>query len=188
MTYTCVIASYKYGHLGAQAIESALNQTRKFNQIIFVDDGVGDCEHLPNIYPEVEFVLRPKNIGVVANFNDILFNYVKTDRVMYLGADNWLDHRTLELTSAVEADIVSYNAWLVKSGVYELWSVDVPHGSSLYNVEKARAVGGYASSGNQHHEEDSVLFRKMKKEGASFTKLDEPLLLYRWRHRLNYNK
>lgn len=188
MLNTCVIASYKYGHLAAQAIESVLNQTKKFDHVILVDDGVGDCAHLPDIYPEVKYVLRPENIGVIENFNDILFNHVKTDRVMYLGADNWLDHMTLEIVSRQDADIVSYAAWLVQSGVPDRWRVDVPHGSSLYNVEKARAVGGYASSGNAHHEEDSVLFRKMRDNGATFVNLEDTLLMYRWRHRLNYNK
>lgn len=187
MTNTCVIASYKYGHLAAQAVESVLNQTKKFDKILFVDDGIGDCAHLPEIYPEVEYVLRPVNVGVVANFNDML-NRVETDRVMFLGADNWLDHRTLEVTSSYNADIVSYTAWLIKEGVPELWKVDVPHGSSLYNVAKAREVGGYEASGNAHAEEDSVMFSRMVRDGASFTNLPDTLLFYRWRHRLNFNR
>lgn len=187
LTNTCVIASYKYGHLAAQAIESVLNQTKKFDKVFFVDDGVGDCAHLPAIYPEVEFVLRPENVGVIANFNDML-SRVETDKVMYLGADNWLDHSTLEIVSKHEADIVSYAAWLIKSGVNERWVVDVPHGSSLYDVAKAKEVGGYMSSGNAHHEEDSVMFRHMRNAGATFINLPDTLLFYRWRHRLNYNR
>lgn len=187
MTNTLVIASYKYGHLAAQAIESALNQTKKFDRILFVDDGVGDCSHLPAIYPEVEYVLRPENVGVVANFNDML-GRVETDRVMFLGADNWLDHRTLEVVSGHSADIVSYAAWLVKDGLPESWAVDVPHGSSLYNVAKAKAVGGYAASGNEHTEEDSVLFRRMRDSGATIEIIQDALLFYRWRHRRNFNQ
>jgi glycosyltransferase involved in cell wall biosynthesis len=188
MTNTCVIASYRYGHLAAQAIESVLNQTKKFDKVLFVDDGVGDCEHLPAIYPEVQFILRPENIGVVANFNDML-SRVETDRVMFLGADNWLDHSALEITSSQEADIVSYAAWLVKSGSPERWVVGVPHGSSLYNVAKARQVGGYESSGNAHSEEDSVMFSRMQRvAGAIFVNLPDTLLFYRWRHRLNFNR
>jgi len=187
MGNTCVIASYKYGHLAAQAIESVLNQTVRFDRVLFVDDGVGDCGHLPAIYPEVEFVLRPERLGIVANFNDML-SRVQTERAMFLGADNWLDHRTLEVTAAVDADIVSYAAWLIQSGVPQRWAVDVPHGSSLYNVAKARAVGGYESSGNVHTEEDSVMFARMRGVGATFVNLSDTLLLYRWRHRLNFNR
>ena len=45
MTFSLVISSYKYGHLAAHAIESALCQTKPFDSIYFVDDGVGDCGH-----------------------------------------------------------------------------------------------------------------------------------------------
>jgi glycosyltransferase involved in cell wall biosynthesis len=184
---TAVIASYRYGHLAAQAIESVLNQTKPFDRVLFVDDAAGDCSHLPAIYPEVEFVLRPENLGVVDNFNDML-SRVETERVMFLGADNWLDHRALEVTSAVDADIVSYAAWLIQRGKPERWHVDVPHGSSLYRVAKAREVGGYESCGGRYHEEDSVMFRRMRAAGASFANLQDTLLLYRWRHRLNFNQ
>jgi hypothetical protein len=187
MLTTCVIASYRYGHLAAQAIESVLYQTKRFDRVLFVDDGVGDCAHLPEIYPEVEFVLRPERMGIVANFNDMLAR-IQTERAMFLGADNWLDHRTLEVTSAVDADIVSYAAWLIKAGTPELWWVDVPHGSSLYNVAKAREVGGYEASGNHNTEEDSVMFARMRTAGASFVNLSDTLLLYRWRHRRNFNR
>ena len=62
---TAVVASYKYGHLAAHCIESLLSQTVKLERILFVDDGVGDCEHLPRIYPEVDFILRKENLGTV---------------------------------------------------------------------------------------------------------------------------
>jgi glycosyltransferase involved in cell wall biosynthesis len=184
---TCVIASYRYGHLAAQAIESVLYQTKPFDRVLFVDDAAGDCSHLPAIYPEVEFVLREQNLGVVANFNDMM-SRVETERVMFLGADNWLDHRALEVTSAVDADIVSYAAWLIQRGEPQRWHVDVPHGSSLYRVAKAREVGGYESCGGRYHEEDSVMFRKMRAAGASFVNLSDTLLMYRWRHRRNFNQ
>lgn len=187
MSNTCVIASYKYGHLAAQAIESVLNQTKPFDRIIFLDDGVGDCKHLPAIYPEVEYVLRPENIGVIKNFNEAL-NIVETDRVMFLGADNWLDHTTLEKVSGFDADIISYQGLLSQKGIPKLWSPGVPHGSSLYDVQKAKEAGGYESSGGAHAEEDSVLFTKMIQRGAKVHILLEPLLHYRWRHRLNFNK
>lgn len=182
-----MIASYRYGHLAAQAIESVLHQSRPFDRVLFVDDGVGDCAHLPRIYPEVEYVLRPANLGIVDNFNDMLAR-VTTEQVMFLGADNWLDHTTLELTSAVDADIVSYRAWLVMYGPYVLWEETVRHGSALYDVARAREVGGYAASGNEHTEEDTVMFNRMAEQGASTVILPAPLLYYRWRHRTNFNR
>lgn len=184
---TINIMSYRYGHLAAHCIESVLSQTRRPDVIRFYDDGAGDCGHLPEIYPEVEFILRPKNLGVIANFNDAI-DHTTTDRVMFLGADNWLYPKTLELVEAEDADIVSYAGWLVKDGEYAPWSVAVPHGSSLYNVTKAKAVGGYGHSGNEHAEEDSVLFSKMIKGDATVKVLDSQLLFYRWRHRRNFNQ
>lgn len=57
---TVVVASYKYGHLAAHCIESILSQSIKPARIIFIDDGAGDCTHLTEIYPEVEFIIREK--------------------------------------------------------------------------------------------------------------------------------
>lgn len=179
--------SYKYGHLAAQAIESVLNQTKQFDVIRFYDDGAGDCAHLPDIYPEVEFILRPKNLGIIDNFNDAL-NRTDTEQTMFLGADNWLHPKTLELLSTAKEDVISYPAWLVKQSDYERWEPGVPHGSSLYNVALAKKVGGYEASGNEHTEEDSELFKKMKQAGATIGLVDIPLLFYRWRHRRNFNK
>jgi len=50
MTYSVVIASYKYGHLASHCIESVLAQTKPFDKIYFVDDGAGDCGHLRYLY------------------------------------------------------------------------------------------------------------------------------------------
>jgi len=108
MTYSLVIASYKYGHLAAHAIETALSQAKPFDRIYFVDDGIGDCTHLPKLYPQVEYVLRDKNLGIVANFQDML-NRVKTDYVMFLGADNWITSDTLLMLSQYKEDIITYN-------------------------------------------------------------------------------
>ena len=69
-TLTVVISSYKYGHLAGHCIDSVISQTRKPDTIMFLDDGVGDCKHLPSIYPEVEYILREKNLGTLKNFDE----------------------------------------------------------------------------------------------------------------------
>lgn len=112
-TITCIISSYKYGHLAAHCIESVLNQVcveekieneklieiesiKTFDKVFFVDDGVGDCYHLQKLYGDkVEFVFRERNLGVVDNFNDML-SRVDTDYVFYLGADNWIEESMLD--------------------------------------------------------------------------------------------
>lgn len=184
---TVVITSYRYGHLAAQAIESVLSQTLRPEVVRLYDDGVGDCEHLRKLYPEVEIIKRHRNLGIVNNFN-LALDKVTTDRVMFLGADNWLDPTAIEKMTDTKEDIVSCDAWITGDGPYRRWTLPhQPHGSAVYNVEKAREVGGYEDSGREHTEEDSMLFKKMMDKGATFWRVDEPLLYYR-RHRFNFNK
>lgn len=203
---TVVIASYRYGHLVAHALESVLSQTQKPDKIFVVDDGVGDCKHIPKLYPEVTFIERPQNMGTVDNFQDMLMR-VDTDKCMFLGADNWLRPDTLEKLDAIDADIVSYD-WAItgdegvgfamahrgklENGYYikrfEKGNMDVVnyiHGSSLYNTQKAQAVG-YKASGNSRTEEDWMLFKGMINNGATHAHLPEPMLYYR-KHRTNFN-
>lgn len=199
MTITVVIASYKYGHLAAHCIESVLSQSRKADEIIFVDDGAGDCEHLRRLYTDVTFILREKNLGIVDNFNDVLQN-VSTDKVMFLGADNWLRSDALELLEKVEADIVTYDIVVTGELKDEIglrghkvtpyqgdfyWSREEGHhGSMLYDVKLGQEAGYSSPPGRTI--EDWVLYDKMIANGATRIHLPEPLLYYR-RHLENYN-
>lgn len=200
-TNAIVIASYKYGHLAGHCIETVLEQTKKFDKIYFVDDGVGDCTHLPKIYPEVEYVLRETNLGTVGNFQDML-NRVTTDRVMFLGADNWLRPDTLKILDKSDADIVMYD--IIVTGELKEWAnrnfpkqitphegsyiwdrTNGHHGSMLYNVQKAKEVG-YKSNTVGNTNEDEVLYKQLLTNGATVEHIPEALLYYR-RHRDNYN-
>lgn len=201
MTYTIVICSYKYGALAAHAIESVLAQTKKFDKIFFVDDGVGDCKHLPSIYPEVEYVLRDTNLGTVDNFQDML-NRVTTDYVMFLGADNWLRADTLEILDKNLADVVLYDIMvtgefkeeILKRHMFEMeksqgdyyWKRLGHHGSMLYKTELAKQVGGYNDGYGERTLEDLSLFNRLQKAGATTKHVPEALLYYR-RHRENFN-
>lgn len=212
MTYTLVISSFGYGHLAAHAIESALSQTRLFDTIWFVDDGKGDCQHLPPLYRDrVNFVLRPDNKGIIDNFNDMLYR-VETDYVMFLGADNWLRSDALELISqAVEyfphfiPDICVYDIMVtgeIKDELLDFYGLCMTkrngdwywdrngghHGSMVYRVSKAKEVGGYAHNRQSGRtDEDQNLWDKLQKAGCRATHLTEPLLYYR-RHKENFNK
>jgi len=202
---TVVIASYRYGHLAAHCIESILSQTKRPDRILFVDDGVGDCEHLKYLYPEVEFVLRPKNIGRVANFQDML-DRVKTGMCLFIGADNWLRSDAIELLSKEKADIVTYDIMVTgefkgakyssvqrntkdkityRTGDYYWHRVNKHHGSMLYNVNLAKKCRYDAEGLNKA--EDFVLWNKMLAAGAKITHVPEGLLYYR-SHRENDNK
>ena len=206
MTYSLVIASYKYGHLAAHAIESALSQSKPFDKIYFVDDAAGDCCHLPSLYPQIEFILREKNIGIVANFQDML-NRVETEYVMFLGADNWLRSDTLQMLSQYNEDIITYNIMItgeLKEEIARLYinttsqnhDGDIKwrrpnqhHGSMMYRVSKAKEVGGYEKHrpDGERTDEDHALWDKMTKAGARVKYVDSEFLYYR-RHRENFNK
>lgn len=200
-----VIASYKYGHLAAHCIESVLSQTKKPDRIIFVDDGAGDCKHLVKLYPEVEFIFHYKNLGTVANFQNMLSKLPNKSRVMFLGADNWLRDDCLELLSEVDSEIVTYDIMVTGQQKDEIigrhksecaycdggyyWSrVNKHHGSMLYNVELAKAAGGYQRNPKgKRSEEDLIIFKEMLKIGATVSHVSEPLLYYR-RHKENFNQ
>jgi glycosyltransferase involved in cell wall biosynthesis len=205
MTYSLVIASYKYGHLAAHAIESALSQSKPFDKIYLVDDGVGDCAHLPSLYPQVEYVLRENNIGIVANFQDML-NRVETDYVMFLGADNWLRSDTLQMLSQYKTDIITYDIMItgeLKEEIARLFSHSTHyskgdiywnrahqhHGSMLYKVEKAKEVGGYEKHRPDgiRSDEDYALWEKLVATKATISYVNSAFLYYR-RHKENFNK
>ncbi len=197
---TVVIASYKYGHLSAHCIESVLSQTKQPEAILFVDDGAGDCTHLPKIYPEIEYIFRDKNLGTVNNFQDMLMK-VETERVLFIGADNWLRSDALEILEAVDADIVTYDIVVTgelkdeidarhgfETKEYEgdlYWDRAIGHhGSMLYRTKLGQEVGYSSPPGRTI--EDLVLYNEMRVRGATRKHVAEPLLYYR-RHRENFN-
>jgi len=208
MTFGVVISSYKYGHLAAHCIETILAQTKQFDEIYFVDDGVGDCKHLVELYGDrVNFLFREANMGTVANFQDMLMNRVKTDYVMFVGADNWLRGDALEKLSKhceFAINVVTYDIIItgeLKEEIYKFYEPDCVHlegdiywrrelkhhGSILYDVNLAKSVGGYAHNGGYRTDEDANLWEKLVKAGANLVYHPEGLLFYR-RHKENFNK
>lgn len=121
MSVSVVIVSYNYGMYAAQAIDSILSQTQIPDRILYVDD----CSAKDDVGYEVakkfgvEVIRREGNYGVLKNFQDILFNQVKTDRMIMLGADNWFRNDAIEKMAAEEADIVSTDYYTTGSGVKE---------------------------------------------------------------------
>jgi glycosyltransferase involved in cell wall biosynthesis len=201
---TVVIASYRYGHLAAHCIESLLSQTTPPARILFVDDGGLDCNHLPSLYPEIEYILRHKNLGVVDNFQDIL-SQIKTEYVLFIGADNWLRSDAIELLSNASADIVTYDI-VVTGELKEEMLVRVPgetlsyqgdlywdrqeqhHGSMMYRTSFGQKIGYKKRyEDGAHPQEDWNLWDKMIEQDATVTSLKEGLLFYR-RHRENFLK
>jgi glycosyltransferase involved in cell wall biosynthesis len=146
---TVVIASYRYGHLAAHCIESLLSQTTPPTRILFVDDGGSDCNHLPDLYPEIEYILRHQNLGVVDNFQDIL-SQINTKYVLFIGADNWLRSDAIELLSNASADIVTYDI-VVTGELKEEILIRVPGETLSYQGDL------YWDRQEQHH--GSMMYR-----------------------------
>jgi glycosyltransferase involved in cell wall biosynthesis len=202
---TVVIASYRYGHLAAHCIESLLSQSCMPERILFVDDGAYDCGHLPKLYPDIEFVLRPYNLGTVANFQDML-SRVKTEYVVFVGADNWLRSDAIELlTARAGADIVTYDIVVTGELKAEI-TLRVPgetqlyqgnlywdrqglhHGSMMYRTALGKQIGYQRRfDGRSKPQEDWNLWDRMREQGASVSSIPEGLLYYR-RHRENFLK
>ena len=201
---TVVIASYRYGHLAAHCIESLLSQTSPPTRILFVDDGGLDCNHLPNLYPDIEYVLRDKNLGVVDNFQDML-SRVSTEYVLFIGADNWLRSDAIELLSQTSADIVTYDV-IVTGELKEDILMRLPiqafphqgdlywnrqeqhHGSMMYRTALGQKIGYKKRyEDGAHPQEDWNLWDEMLQKGATVASLKEGLLFYR-RHRENFLK
>ena len=212
-TLGLVIASYKYGHLAAHCIETAIGQTKPFNEILFVDDGAGDCSHLEKIYASynIKFHFNEKNLGIVDTFNKML-NNVTTDYVMFVGADNWLASDSCETISRVlysntssDIDIVTYDIIVsgeLRNEIYKFYPYDMRisrgdyywrrdmkhHGSMAYRVQLARECGGYANNNSSPRtDEDLNLWNKMMNKNAKLVHIPEAFLYYR-RHKENFNK
>ena len=201
---TVVIASYRYGHLAAHCIESLLSQTTPPARILFVDDGGLECGHLPSLYPDIEYILRNKNLGIVDNFQDIL-SQINTEYVLFIGADNWLRSDAIELLSNATTDIVTYD--IVVTGELKEEILDrvpgesVPyqgdlywdrqgqhHGSMMYRTALGQKIGYKKRyQDGAHPQEDWNLWDKMLEQGASVASIKEGLLFYR-RHRENFLK
>jgi len=209
---TVNIMSYKYGHLVAHCVDSLLSQTKVPDVIRVYDDGVGDCKHIKDLYPEVELIERPENLGTTKNFQDAL-ERTTTEYVLFIGADNWLHQDAIRLLSEKKADIICYDialtgtekdkfaqrlntelvdGYLIWEFQYEVTPEQMKsrnriHGSSMYRTEVAKKYGYIQKGQDKNPQEDWGLFQKMIEGGATYDLVPKPLLFYR-RHRENFIK
>lgn len=201
-TITIVVSSYRYGHLAAHCLESILSQSKKPDRVLFVDDGVGDCFHLKDLYPEVEFTFRKINLGIAKNFDDML-KKVNTEYCMFLGADNWLVSNAIEDILKYNKDIITYDIIITGELKSELnnsfpdeitpyngdyyWSrKNKHHGSMVYRTKIAQKFGYVKREGGKYSDEDWVLWENMIADGSSVAHIEKAFLYYR-RHKENYN-
>lgn len=88
-TVSLIIPCYNYGHLAAEAIESALLQTYPPDEILFIDDASSDnsVEVARRYEPRIRVEVNAKNLGVVENFRKAV-ELTSGDYIVFLGADN----------------------------------------------------------------------------------------------------
>ena len=103
MQATCLINSYNYLSYVGEAVESALQQTRPFDQILVVDDGSTDgsrqiLEHRYGSAPRVQ-IIGKENGGQLSCFNAAI-PHVAGDVLFFLDADDRF--RPSYLASALE--------------------------------------------------------------------------------------
>ena len=100
MTISIVIPVYNVQTYLKECLESVLNQTKKVNQIILIDDCSTDdsgniCDNYAKLHNYIVVVHKKKNEGLGMARNSGL-NIVDSDYVMFLDSDDYLDSDYIE--------------------------------------------------------------------------------------------
>ncbi|MEH2250643.1 glycosyltransferase family 2 protein [Nostoc sp.] len=96
---SCLINNYNYAEFLSEAIDSALNQTVKFDEIIIVDDASTDnSAEVINKFTQlanIKSILKEKNQGQLSSFNEG-FLAATGDIIFFLDADDIYEPQYLE--------------------------------------------------------------------------------------------
>ncbi|MDZ8261074.1 glycosyltransferase family 2 protein [Nostoc sp. ChiQUE01b] len=146
---SCLINNYNYAEFLSEAIDSALNQTVKFDEIIIVDDASTDnsAEVIKKFTQvvNVKSILKEKNQGQLSSFNEG-FLAATGDIIFFLDADDIYEPQYLETAlnfynRRSECDFLfcAYKKFGAVEGTFQDDAVDLDLGYSvirtLYNGE-----------------------------------------------------
>ncbi|AVH72469.1 glycosyltransferase family 2 protein [Nostoc sp. 'Lobaria pulmonaria (5183) cyanobiont'] len=149
MKTSCLINNYNYAEFLSEAINSALNQTVKFDEIIIVDDASTDnSAEVINKFTQVtsvKSILKEKNQGQLSSFNEG-FLAATGDIIFFLDADDIYEPEYLEnainfYNRRSECDFIfcAYKKFGAVQGTFQDDVVDLDLGYSvirtLYNGE-----------------------------------------------------
>lgn len=101
-----VIPCYRYGHLLAESVGSALEQTGVDVRVLIIDDASGDgsadiARDLAARDSRVEVIEHAVNRGHIATYNEGLLDWCRTDYVALLSADDRLTPGALQRAAAL---------------------------------------------------------------------------------------
>lgn len=94
---TVFVPTYNYAKYLPQCLNSILQQTRKVDEILIIDDCSQDNTQsvIKKYKHKVTFIKHPVNIGSIKTFNEG-FRKAKGDYIMMLSADDWINRKTIE--------------------------------------------------------------------------------------------
>ena len=153
MKTTCLINNYNYANFLPEAVNSALNQSVSFDEIIIVDDASTDSSaEVINTFTKetnVKSVLKEKNQGQLSSFNEG-FLAATGDIIFFLDADDiykseYLENALKFYQRYQECDFLfcAYEKFGVAEGVFQEYNFDADLG---YSVIKTLCVGEWIGS------------------------------------------
>jgi glycosyltransferase involved in cell wall biosynthesis len=186
-----IIPCYNAGRYLRQALESALNQTVKPQQIIVVDDGsTDDSLAVAESFGEAVTTIRQANAGPAVARNRGLA-HADQPFITFLDADDRLVPNKLELQLKALAEAPA--AVLCICRVCDFWSPELPDAASkssrllpqlrpgqveawLARRELFDQVGGFNTSATFRFAEGSELFSRIENAGIKAVYLDDVLV------------
>jgi glycosyltransferase involved in cell wall biosynthesis/CTP:molybdopterin cytidylyltransferase MocA len=200
LSVSVIIPTYNRAAFVAQAIESALAQTRRPDEIIVVDDGSTDeTDRVLSAFGSPVTVVRQPNRGRSAARNAAL-RAAKTDAVLFLDSDDWLmpscvERCVQELESRPEVGVVYSDTYLCNAagepiGLYsQVLPGNRPSGQVLGELARRNfltvtsmirrsCLEGITFEQGLEYFEDYDVWRRLAVR-CEFQYVDEPLLRYR---------
>jgi glycosyltransferase involved in cell wall biosynthesis len=215
MKTSCLISNYNYAQFIVEAVDSALNQTVKFDEIIIVDDASTDnsAEILAQFAQEanVKCIFKEKNQGQLSCFNEA-FLAATGDIIFFLDADDiyhkeYLEEALIFYKRHIECDFMfcAYQKFGATEGIFKAYENDLDLGYSviktLYNREW---IGSVTSTLSMRREvlkkvlpipyledwrvrADDCLVWGTSLVGAKKFYMSKPLIRYRIHQKNNYH-
>jgi len=187
-----IIPAYNAARYLGEAIDSALNQTAKPQQIIVVDDcSTDDTVAVARSYGDAVQVIVQETNGDVAVARNRGLLEVNQSLIAFLDADDRF--LPTKLQRQLEALSDHPNAMLCICGVCDFWSPDLPEsarrtdnltpqmrpgqaGTWLMRPEVIQQIGPFSTSPDFRFSEGSELYTRIERAGLGIVRIDDVLV------------